>query len=160
MKWFGLVVALMAMGCDQTDIENSSGGTVTVDQCSNVSEKPSALDVVDAGADADPPGVVATCDDHLPCTVDIQCMPCSAVPESIRYIKATCTPDNELSSFCFDGFDVLARQLLHRGCVHIIQDPTPPGVKNACFPVEFPEDPESEVHSGACNAIGQCVENP
>lgn len=151
-KWCLLVALLALVGCDghTVTVEGNSGSVdIDIDGCTDTSEEPLYGGQL--------PGVVNTCDDHLPCTVDIQCTPCSAVPESIRYVKATCTPDVELSPFCFDA---QTGALLYTGCTHFIQDPTPPGTINACFPVAYPDDPNSEVHPGVCNAIGICVENP
>lgn len=142
------LAALVALaGCEYTDIENGDG-SVVVNECVATSAEPLY---------AAPNGVVDTCNDHKPCTVDIQCTPCSAVPESIRYVKATCTPDEDLSPFCFDA---QTGMLLYAGCTHFIQDATPPGVTNACFPVAYPSDPSSEAHSGVCDVFGLCVENP
>jgi hypothetical protein len=151
MKWFSLVAALVGVGCESTDIENGDG-SVVVNECTNTSAEPLY--------GTDPPGVVATCDDHLPCTLDIQCTPCSMVPEEIRFVKATCTPDAALSPLCFDSDDITTRKLLQIGCAHFVDDPTPPGVIDACFPVAYPADPSSEPHAGVCNAVGMCVENP
>ena len=151
MKWI-LCAALAAglVGCESTDIDNGDGTlNVTITECTTTSTDPLYA--------SDPPGVVATCDDHLPCTVDVQCTPCSAVPESIRFVKATCVPDEDLSPFCFDS---ATGALLYTGCTHFIDDPTPLGTINACFPVKFPSDPDSEVHAGVCDAFGVCVENP
>jgi hypothetical protein len=146
----------LVIGCESTEVDNTGGTvTLTIYECEAASSE--ALEANDAGADAEPSNVIATCDDQQPCTVDIQCTPCSAVPEAIRYIKATCTPDEELSPFCFD---MESGALLYSGCTHFIQDPTPVGVTDACFPVKFPADPDSEAHSGVCSAMGVCVENP
>lgn len=149
-----LMVCLVVAGCDNsTTVTNTNGdGTITVCTTST------ALDASDGG-NTDPPGVVVTCDDHLPCTVDIQCTPCSAVPEELR-IKATCTNDAALDPFCFAAMDSMFGELVYTGCVHFIQDPTPAGTIDACFPVQFPDDPGSIVHPGVCNAFGICVENP
>jgi hypothetical protein len=149
MKTIALLFIVAMVGCENVEIENGDG-SVVVNECTNTSAEPLY--------GADPPGVVATCDDHKPCTVDIQCTPCSAVPEEIRFIKATCTPDAELSPFCFDGFDLPTRKPLYAGCTHIFDDPTPSGVIDACFPVAY--DLNSEPHAGVCNAVGVCVENP
>lgn len=150
---FTVMVASYACGCTNVDVDNT-GGNVDID-CDSESANP--LLASDAGTDAavDPPGVVATCDDHLPCTFDIQCTPCSQVPVEIRYIKATCTPDNDLSPFCLDS---ATGEFLYTGCTHFAVDPTPIGTKNACFPVQWPKDPASVAHTGVCNAFGVCVE--
>lgn len=144
MKWFFLAVAIAAMGCTTIDIENGDGN-VSMNECTAESSTPLY--------DTDPPGVVATCDDHIHCTVDVQCTPCSMVPERIRYVKATCTPDGQLSPFCFVGDDVATRVLTYTGCTHFAADQGIP-----CFPVQYQDDPDEEVHSGICNAIGICVD--
>lgn len=156
VRYMSLLLAVVTSSCDNTDIDAGDGTvTVVINECT----AESAVPLNDASADGgkDPPGVVATCDDHLPCTVDVQCTPCSQVPEEIRYIKATCTPDSELSAFCFDGADPLMGGIIYTGCTHFIADPTPPGVKNACFPVAYAS---GEPHAGVCNNYGVCVENP
>ncbi len=141
-------MALSVGGCDIVDIENGNG-TVDYNECTATAAAPLY--------GTDPPGVVATCDDHLPCTVDIQCTPCSAVPKEIQ-IKATCTADALLDPFCFAGDDIATRVLVYTGCTHFIQDPTPPGVINACFPVAYKFDANGNAFSGVCNAFGVCVE--
>ena len=137
----------VATGCDNIDIE-TGGGSITVnDECSATSADPLYS--------ADPPGVVATCDDHQPCTWDVQCTPCEVVPEALR-IKETCENYAELSPACFD---TKTGELIYTGCTHFIYW-TSPGVKNDCFPVKFPADPSSEPHAGVCSTYGICVENP
>lgn len=157
MKRFFLCCLVLLVGCESTDVGTGDGDgnvTIIVEQC-----KDAAKPEVDAGiADADLPGVIATCDDHNPCTTDIQCTPCSQVPEVIRFVKATCTPDIDLSPFCFDNFDVTTRRLLYVGCTHIADDATPDGVIDACFPVAIPNDPLAPPHTGVCNGLGLCVE--
>jgi hypothetical protein len=156
-----LLLTVGVSACTDVDVGDGTQGHVTVVVCPTTEPvDPSSLFGNDGGladSGSDPPGVVATCDDHKPCTVDIQCTPCSQVPEEIRYVKATCTPDDKLSPFCFDGGDPVMGTLLYTGCTHFIADPTPPGVKNACFPVAYAS---GEVHAGVCNSYGVCVENP
>lgn len=152
MRGLCLVALLALAGCDghTITVEGNTGPVdIDVDGCTDTSAEPLYGGQL--------PGVVDTCNDHKPCTVDIQCTPCSVVPEAIRYVKATCTPDDELSPFCFDGE---TGALLYTGCTHFIQDPTPLGVIDACFPVAYPHDPSAEVHSGVCDVFGICVENP
>jgi hypothetical protein len=145
------VVAVLVSGCESTDIEND-GGTVTFnkDECASASEKAVAVD-----AGTDPPGVIATCDDHLPCTWDTQCTPCEALPSEL-HVKATCVNYCDLSPACFDA---VTHELIYTGCTHFIYWSSP-GVSNDCFPVKFPDDATSTPHSGICNTFGVCVEQP
>jgi hypothetical protein len=154
-----LVAVLATVGCETTDVGTGDGDgnvTIIVQQCAEPSTQLPDAGTGGVGGASNATGVIDTCDDHLPCTVDVQCTPCSAVPEPIRFVKATCTPDNDLSPYCLDS---MTGQLVYTGCTHFIQDPTPPGTVNSCFPVQFPDDPDSEVHAGRCNEFGICVEN-
>ena len=144
-----LVVVLLAGGCENIDIDIKNGdGSVTVnDECTTTSAAPLYA--------VDPPGVIATCDDDQPCTWDTQCTPCEALPPSL-HVKATCVPFDQLSPACFD---MVTNELIYTGCTHFIYW-TKPGVINDCFPVKFPNNPNSEAHAGVCNMFGICVENP
>lgn len=150
MRAVFLMVCLAMAGCEENTTVTNNNGTVTV--CSTAS----ALDASDGGSgSADPPGVVATCDDHQPCTWDVQCTPCEAIPNEL-HIKATCENYADLSPACFD---TKTNALIYTGCTHFIYS-TNPGVIDDCFPVKFPDDPQSVAHSGVCNQFGICVENP
>ena len=54
---------------------------------------------------------------------------------------------------------MVTNELIYTGCTHFIYW-TKPGVINDCFPVKFPNNPNSEAHAGVCNTFGICVENP
>jgi hypothetical protein len=82
------------------------------------------------------------CDDHNPCTSDVNCTPCNSLPPEEHDIHH-CTPDEELPSFCRD----------QTGCVHVDLT-TPPQQINSCFPVAD----ASDLHAGVCRE-GTCVEN-
>lgn len=82
------------------------------------------------------------CDDHDPCTTDVDCTPCSAVPPGERDIYH-CTADEDLPELCAG----------RAGCVHVPLT-TPAGQADSCFPVADAAD----AHPGVCRA-GRCVEN-
>jgi hypothetical protein len=82
------------------------------------------------------------CDDHDPCTDDVDCTPCSAVPEDKHDIYH-CTADADLPPLCAG----------RTGCVHVALT-TPAGQVDSCFPVAG----TAELHAGVCRA-GACVEN-
>ena len=143
------------VGCESTDIDNV-GGAVTIVYACPTSEMVDLVEDATAGGPKDPDGVVQTCDDHLPCTWDIQCTPCSQVPEELR-IKATCTWDNQIDPFCLDS---ATGTYLYTGCVHFIDEPTPAGKTSVCFPVAHSLLPNGYAYSGVCNEWGVCVDNP
>jgi hypothetical protein len=82
------------------------------------------------------------CDDENPCTVDVNCTPCSELP-AWQHDIYHCTADEELPELCTG----------HAGCFHAPQT-TPAGQVDDCFPVAEAASP----HAGSCR-VGVCVEN-
>ncbi|MFO0617958.1 MAG: hypothetical protein U0414_35535 [Polyangiaceae bacterium] len=82
------------------------------------------------------------CDDCNPCTIDVNCTPCSDLPPDQRSVH-TCSEDADSRAICAG----------ETGCVHASLT-TPASQINACFPVAGALTP----HAGACSE-GVCVEN-
>jgi hypothetical protein len=133
MAWAGavLVLSLSASGCtaETAVAEAQSPDCAAAGECT-----------ADPTTDGEDPA--SFCDDHNPCTDDVNCTPCSALEPPDRNIHR-CTADADLPALCAG----------RTGCVH---EPltTPAGQIDDCFPVAGAAD----LHAGVCRA-GRCAEN-